>query len=453
MKKIVALFLATLLIGGLVGCSSNKTEPEATPEGGSTEGRTLKVAAFAGGYGEGLWQNLAAAFEAEHEGVTVELTTASNLDEILRPQMQAGNYPDVIQYNIGQASGFAETLIKEEMLMDISDVFADPAIASKIADGFTDNSITQPYGDGKVYLAPLFYSPCGLWYNKTLFEEGGYPLPETWEDMWAVGEMAKENGVSLFTYPVAGYFDGVLYGMLNQAGGDDYYGKALHYDDATWTSEAGNLVLDTLTKLVSEYTMKETSANANSGNWKMNQQAILDGKALFMPNGNWVIGEMAEAPREDGFEWGFMALPAFEQGGDRYAYTFFEQMYVPAQAENADLAKEFIKFMYSDTAIDLMLTNTKENAEGEVTPAIVVQPVKGIVSKLEGDNQLIYSIYETNGTYPALGSFAATDATEGLALTPTIFGPIDAILEGTMTKEDWQAQLVDAFAQYKAALK
>ena len=47
-----------------------------------------------------------------------------------------------------------------------------------------------------------------------------------------------------------------------------------------------------------------------------------------MPNGNWIIGEMAEAPRADGFEWGMMALPAVEDGGDRYSYTFFEQAWV-----------------------------------------------------------------------------------------------------------------------------
>ncbi len=61
-----------------------------------------------------------------------------------------------------------------------------------------------------------------------------------------------------------------------------------------------------------------------------------------MPNGNWVIGEMADAPRADGFEWGFMALPAMEEGGDRYSYTFFEQCWIPAGAENKDLAKVFM---------------------------------------------------------------------------------------------------------------
>lgn len=452
MKKILSMALATLMVGSLVGCSKPATTPEVKPNEPATD-QILKVAAFKGGYGEDLWKNLAAKFEEMNPGVKVELTVSPKLDEELRPQMLAGTYPDVIQYNVGQASGFTETLIKEDMLMDISDVFSDSAIKSKMADGFVDNAITQPYGDGKTYLAPLFYSPCGLWYNKANFGEGKYTLPETWDDMWALGDQSATDGIPLFSYPVNGYFDAVLYGLLNQAGGDAYYAKALSYDAETWTSAEGSLVLETIGKLVSTYTAKDASANANSGNFKLNQQAILDNKALFMPNGNWVIGEMGDAPRAEGFEWGFMPLPAFEKGGDRYSYTFFEQMMVPKEAANPELAKEFVKFMYSDEAIDIMLKNKTVNAEGKEVDAIVVQPVKGIVEKLEGDNKLIYSIYEIPNTYPAMGAFNATEPIEGLELKSVVFGPIDSILEGKLSVEEWKASLTDAFAQFKGALK
>lgn len=37
--------------------------------------------------------------------------------------------------------------------------------------GFLDNKLTAPYGDGTVYLAPLYYNVTGLWYNSALFAE------------------------------------------------------------------------------------------------------------------------------------------------------------------------------------------------------------------------------------------------------------------------------------------
>ena len=50
----------------------------------------------------------------------------------------------------------------------------DVTVGDKIIEGFTDTSATNPYNDGKTYLAPMFYSPCGLFYNAGLFEEKGW---------------------------------------------------------------------------------------------------------------------------------------------------------------------------------------------------------------------------------------------------------------------------------------
>ena len=40
-----------------------------------------------------------------------------------------------------------------------------------------------------------------------------------------------------------------------------------------------------------------------------------------------------------------------------------------------------------------------------------------------------------------------------LELKPVVFGPIDTILEGTTTVDEWQTQLTDAFVKFHAALK
>ncbi|MFR3403287.1 MAG: hypothetical protein ACLTUL_14040 [Blautia faecis] len=49
----------------------------------------------------------------------------------------------------------------------------------------------------------------------------------------------------------------------------------------------------------------------------MNQQAVIDGKALFMPNGDWVVNEMADTTPED-YHWGLLPLPALEKDGERF---------------------------------------------------------------------------------------------------------------------------------------
>ena len=85
-----------------------------------------------------------------------------------------------------------------------------------------------------------------------------YDLPTTWDEFFALGDQAKEDGIALFTFPQSGYFDATMYSMLEQAGGIDFYNAALTYDENTWTSDEGRKVLDTLGKLVTpDYTQAD----------------------------------------------------------------------------------------------------------------------------------------------------------------------------------------------------
>ena len=94
-----------------------------------------------------------------------------------------------------------------------------------------------------------------------MLKAAGQEVPTTWDEMWAYGDKLKAEGKALFTYPTSGYLDGTLFAMLYQAGGADYYKKALEYDENTWSSKEGQLVIDTIGKL-STYAWDATVANA-----------------------------------------------------------------------------------------------------------------------------------------------------------------------------------------------
>ena len=298
-KRLLSASMVTVMtVGLLAGCGSSGGSDDS--EGGSGDGKTLKVAAFEGGNGADIWEKIAAAFEEEYD-CTVELELSSELDQVLTKEIQNGDVPDVVYYNLGQESGFTETMLKEEAVADISDVF-DDELRGKMVEGILDGTAAQPYGDGKIYLAPIFYTQTGFWYNANLVGEGKeYAVPTTWDEFFALGEQAKADGRSLFTYPQPGYFDATIYAMLAQAGGTDFYNNALTYDENTWTSEEGKKVLDTIAQLVSSDNLwADTVSNANTdGGFKINQQAVIDGEALFMPNGSWVVGEMANSTPSD----------------------------------------------------------------------------------------------------------------------------------------------------------
>ena len=437
-KRIVSVLLcATMVLTMLTGCGGGGQQADGgNTQGDGTETTKIKVAAIETAYGADMWKQVAEAFTAE-TGIEVDLITDKNLEDVIGPSMQGGDYPDVVHLATGREAGLTEQFIKGNLIADITDVLSmtvpgeTAKVSDKIAGGFTETALTNPYGDGKTYLAPMFYSPCGLFYNAGLFAEKGWTVPTTWDEMWALGDLAKAEGIYLFTYPTTGYYDAFFYALMYSVGGADFFNKATSYEEGIWDTPEGQKVFDIVAKLA-EYTNPVTPAQANDQDFTQNQQLVLDNKALFMPNGTWIVGEMAEATRAEGFEWGMTALPAVEAGGDAYSYTWFEQAWIPSGAKNIDAAKQFVAFLYSDKACEIFAA------------AGAIQPVLGIADKLEGDNVMFYSIYD-NGAKAAMGNFAAYNSVAGLGSNrEEFFDPINSLVEGSLTKEQW-------IADFKAA--
>ena len=451
LNNLLALALALVMVFALAACGGDPapagTGDPAPAESGSGEpATTIKVAALESAYEEtypGMWQEVCDAFTAQ-TGIAVELTVERNLEDVIGASTQGGDYPDVIHLATGREAGLTEQFINDKLIADITDVLdmtvpgEETTVGDKIIEGFTDTSATNPYGDGKTYLAPMFYSPCGLFYNAGLFEEKGWTVPTTWDEMWELGDKALEEGIYLFTYPTAGYFDAFLYALMNVVGGSDFFNAATSFEEGIWETPEADALFEILDKLA-DYTHPSTPAQANDQDFTMNQQLVLDNAALFMPNGTWIVGEMAEAPRAEGFQWGMTALPALEDGGMGYSYTFLEQAWIPAGAANIDAAKQFIAFLYSDTAADIF-------AKGGA-----VQPIRGMTDQREGDNRFFYSLYDS-GAGAAMGSFAAYSPIPGIDNTSVFFEPINSLVGGTLTIDQWKANIISATDQMRANL-
>lgn len=443
MKRILGmtsiLALATLALGA---CGEGKSSDKGASDNSDSK-EVVKVAALESAYGADMWEAIKEAYEAQNPDVTLELTIDKKLEDVISPNMKAGNYPDVILLATGREAGLTETFIKDKNLEDLTDVLSmtvpgeDKKVSDKLIPGFTDTLATNPYNDGKTYLAPMFYSPTGLFYDSALLEAKGWEVPQTWDDMWTLGDKAKAEGISLFTYPTTGYMDSFMYSLLSATGGSEFFNEAMSYEKGAWSSKEATEAFDIVGKLA-EYTAPTTVANANDQDFTKNQQMILDNKAIFMPNGTWVPEEMKDAPRADGFTWGMTALPAESSGGDRYSYTFFEQVWMPSGAEHKEAGKDFIAYLYSDEAADIFMD------------AGAIQPIQGMSDKLTGDNKLFYSIYD-DGAKAVMGGFANAASVEGVSIRDSLFETINSVVSGDKTVKEWQDNVVDAADKLREA--
>lgn len=446
-KKLLALALAAMLVFSLAACggdaASSIPASGASSTGAPAAGGTVKVAALESAYGAELWQEVADAFTAT-TGIEVELTIDKKIEDVIRPGINAGDFPDVVHLATGREAGMTETFIKDKGLEPLNDVLGltvpgeEATVRDKILPGFLDSNLTMPYGDGDTYLLPMFYTNAGLFYNKGLFAEKGWEVPMTWPEMWDLAEVAKEDGIALFSYPTPGYYDSLMFSLLNVVGGPEYFASAMRYDEEAWSGENAEKLYSIIEKLCAN-TERTVPANGNDENYLKNQQLILDNAALFMPNGDWVIGEMADAPRADGFEWGFTAVPAYEDGGDRYAVTWIEQCWMPAGAANKEAGKQFMAFLYSDEAAAIFGSHN------------AVQPTQAAIDGLTEERRPFYEIY-SEGAKPALGGWAATAPVEGLTTYDVWFQPINSLVSGDKTMDQYKADILDACVSFREAL-
>lgn len=140
MKKVLSMLLVGALTATtLAGCGGNEQAPaaeapsaaeekeevkaeapeetpEEAPEEAPAEGATITVAAIETAYGSQMWQDVCAAF-TEQTGINVELITDKNLEDVIGPSMQAGDFPDVIHLATGREKALTETFIDRKSVV------------------------------------------------------------------------------------------------------------------------------------------------------------------------------------------------------------------------------------------------------------------------------------------------------------------------------------------------
>ncbi len=445
MKKLIVYALSALMLVSLVACKSGKKDVSDTNTDTKDTKVTIKLSGLLGGYGDNGFKAAIKLFE-EKTGHKVELQLEKNIADVLRPTFSSGeNLPDIVYYSIGATDALTEALIAENQLEPLDDILnmtipgSDTKVSARINDAFLDSKQLRPYSDGKLYLLPIFYSTTGLFYNKGLFKEHNLEVPKTTDELLALADKAKELDASLFTYPTTGYFDTFFSAVLNSFAGPSVYAKLMNYDLESWKLPEVKAAFEFVGKLA-ENTYPTTVANANGEGFKLNQQLVLDNKALLIPNGFWLPGEMADAPRANGFEWGMMPVPSSKAGGDAYSSVFTEQIWIPKNAQNKEVAKEFIAFLYSPEATKAFYESDK--------PAVI--PVKDLAFLSDSDKPY-YNIFES-GVKANLVGFAAHEAVEGVNLTSAdgiLYGTINSVVSKDKTVEDWYNAVLDAVSKYQ----
>jgi N-acetylglucosamine transport system substrate-binding protein len=402
----------------------------------------MKFYAFEGGYGRAYYEDMVAQFQAAHPGTTVELLIDPEIGTILSADVAAGLWPDFV-YAAGNAVNDEYTRNRE--LLDITDVMDSDVpgrqgtrIRDYLVDGVLDSTLYSPYGDGRIYKAPFNIGPQGLVYNKNLFDSKGWKVPATWDEFFALGrELEKpENYVTidgrqvkraLFTYQgiYPSYMEMILWPAIASALGPDGVNRIKTYTPGSFSSPELRQIVEIFSRIGPEGYLMEGTAGLNH---TQSQADMMIGRALFIPNGVWMENEMKDSPREPGFSFAMAPAPVLRAGQDHYIMSSHEEFYIPAAAKNPTLAKEFLKFFYSDASV----TSFARHAGGVVAVKNAVELGRSYLS--EGT----YGMYQVFNT----GKFFLMDFDSlppNSRLTVDWFANLGLVVNGNMTVNDYIA--------------
>jgi len=375
------LLLALVLVLGACGNGDTEVTPDPpaqetptptptpdTPDPPEPEETVLNIAVFEGGYGREFWYDLIERFEAAHPGVTVEMQISPDIDTLIAPQLAVGEIPDFMAIQV-QHAGFMTAMIQNREFLDLTDFFNTtealdhPGVMLRdlIIPGMLESTAYAPYGDGRIYFAPFNAGPMGPVYNITLFEEKGWTPPTTWDEFFAMDALLddpdnfvtignNEERRAIFTYQGihAGYLESIFWPAIAGAGGMEAIHAIENYEEGAWENPAVRSVVEIFARMGTEgYLMDGTVGLDHT----QSQADMMLGRSLFIPNGVWFVNEMADAPREAGFEFAIAPVPTLQAGQARYVLSSYEQLAIPANAPNTELALEFLRFFYTNETV------------------------------------------------------------------------------------------------------
>jgi glucose/mannose transport system substrate-binding protein len=265
----------------------------------------------------------------------------------LRARVTAGNPPTAVQ-----ALGFDITdWAKQGVVGDLGEI-ATAEGWDKVVPAALQNFSKY---DGKWIAAPVnVHSTNWMWISKAALDAAGGKAPETWDELIAVLDKMKANGISPLGHGGQAWQDATIFdGVVLSLGTDFYKAAMIDLDPAALASDKMKEAFDRMAKL-----RTYVDDNFSGRDWNLASSMVIEGKAGIQIMGDWAKGEFIKAGKKPGVDFICIRFP-----GTQGAVTF-----------NSD---QFMMFKVGDDKKDAQLKMAAAIEDPEFQSAFNV--VKGSV--------------------------------------------------------------------------
>lgn len=210
-KKLISMLLATAMLTTMAaGCGGNKeTAGSSNADGGqtadiaaedsdqsgdkaSTDGEKITLKVFSNlpdrKTGQGLVEQMIIdEYMTENPNITIEVEALD--EEAYKTKFKAYSMegmPDVV--NIWGQPAFLDEVLEAGVLAELNEAdYADYGFIAGSLEGFKK--------DGKLYGLPRNTDVAGFYYNQKMFEENGWEVPTTYEELLELAGTIKGAGI------------------------------------------------------------------------------------------------------------------------------------------------------------------------------------------------------------------------------------------------------------------
>ena len=133
-------------------------------------------------------------FNASHDDIHLTISSPNDASTIMRTRFVREDYPDII--GIGGDINYSY-YVDADILADVSDYPGMADIKESYVDILEALEITPTDG---TYGVPYVANAAGILYNKDMFEEHGWEIPETWSELISLCEEIQAEGILPFYF-------------------------------------------------------------------------------------------------------------------------------------------------------------------------------------------------------------------------------------------------------------
>ena len=267
----------------------------------------------------------------------IEQSASEDVETAITTAASAGDYstlPDIVL--------FQDHYI-QQYVSDYPDVWVPLDDVDVDWDNFAAEKLNFSTIDGVHYGMPVDGGTVICAYRVDLLEQAGHTIDEltgcTWDEFEQIALDVKE---ATGKYMMCMNSDGndLVYMMLQAEGVSQFKdGKPYITDNETLVQ-----VVDTIVKFVNE------GICLLPNSWEdYTNTAIQGDQVAGVMNGNWIIPTIEAVPENSG-KWEITSMPTFS-GEEGYASNGGSSLYITANCQNVDLAKDFLAYTFGGSTV------------------------------------------------------------------------------------------------------